>query len=157
MGVTLRISGEDPLLSALHSFSNPASHKNLMETLCSAGVASTEQRFISSRSPDGPKWAPIQRAGQVLRDSGRLYKSLSWKATPHSAEWGTNVIYAAIHQFGGIIKPRSAKRLVFKGLRGMVSAMKVEIKARPYLGINREDRDEFEALIQDWMRRPFGA
>ena len=47
---------------------------------------------------------------------------------------GTNLEYAAIHEFGGIIRPRNAPRLVFQVEPGVWrTATQVEIPARPYL------------------------
>lgn len=47
---------------------------------------------------------------------------------------GTNLVYARIHELGGIIKPKSKKYLHFKGKNGQwAKVKKVQIKARPYL------------------------
>lgn len=47
---------------------------------------------------------------------------------------GTNVEYAAIHEFGGIIKARNAEALVFQTLDGQWHRTKsVHIPARPYM------------------------
>lgn len=157
MTASLTLQGDDPLLKALSKLGNKSAHKELMETLASYGVSSTQERFIQKRGPDGQTWKTAGRGGQTLRDTGRLFQSLSSRATEKSAEWGTNVIYAAIHQFGGVIKSKTGKKLVFMGLKGMVSVSQVTMPARPYLGINGEDRAEISNLIQDWMGRPFAA
>lgn len=157
MTATMTIQGADPLLMALKRLGNKDNQKDLMDTLGSYGVSSTQERFIRKSSPNGLGWKPAHRGGQTLRDTGRLFQSLTYRATQNGVEWGTNVIYAAIHQFGGTIKPKKAKKLVFRGLKGMVFANQVNIPARPYLGINDEDRTEMANLIQDWMGRPFAA
>lgn len=51
---------------------------------------------------------------------------------------GTNLVYAAIHEFGGIITPKNGEFLVFEvegfgGWTDKVFARQVEIPARPYL------------------------
>lgn len=96
-------------------------------------------RFRAQQAPDGTPWEKSMRAqgaegGQTLRLSSRLRNSLRWEATRDSVTIGTNVVYAAIHQFGGIIRakkgpflaipvsaearkagsPRKMKGLVFK-------------------------------------------
>lgn len=157
MTTSLTLQGDDPLLKALAKLGNKSAHKELMETLASYGISSTQERFIQKRGPDGQTWKDAARGGQTLRDTGRLFQSLSSRASEKSAEWGTNVIYAAIHQFGGVIKSKTGKKLVFRGLKGMVSVAQVTMPARPYLGINSEDRTEMSNLIQDWMGRPFEA
>lgn len=155
MTVQMTIQGDDPLLKALSKLGKKSDHKGLMETLASYGVSSTQERFIQKHGPDGRSWKPSGRGGQTLRDTGRLFQSLTTQATDHSASWGTNVIYAAIHQFGGVIKAKNAKKLVFRGLKGMVAVSQVKMPSRPFLGVNAEDRAELTSLVEDWMRRPF--
>jgi phage virion morphogenesis protein len=69
---------------------------------------------------------PVERKlgfRKILIDTGRLMKSLNSKAYPDRAEVGTNVVYAAIHQFGG---PAGRGR-------------KVNVPARPFLMVQDED------------------
>ncbi|RJR27770.1 hypothetical protein C4561_01560 [candidate division WWE3 bacterium] len=49
----------------------------------------------------------------ILIDSGRLQKSIGTvrNITDFSLEYGTNLIYAAVHQFGAVIRPVRAKAL----------------------------------------------
>lgn len=156
MSVTLTLQGSDRLVAALKSFERPSRKQELMDTLASYGVSSTQQRFVDEKSPDGEKWKSTRRGGQVLRDTGRLFGSLTQKATLTTAQWGTNVIYAAIHQFGGTIKPKKqGGRLVFRGLNGMVRVSQVKIPSRPFLGITTEDRREIDALVTDWAQESF--
>lgn len=68
-------------------------------------------RFRAQKGPDGTAWKPSFRAreegGQTLSGSPpRLRRSISTSATPTTATVGTNVIYAAIHQFGGVIRAK---------------------------------------------------
>ncbi|MTI82586.1 MAG: hypothetical protein FH756_01545 [Firmicutes bacterium] len=46
---------------------------------------------------------------------------------------GTDVEYAAIHEFGGVIQPKNANKLHFKIDGKDIFADKVHIPARPYL------------------------
>lgn len=73
--------------------------------------------------------------GKVLIDTGRLYKSINAKAFSDRAEIGTNVIYSAIHQFGG------------KAGRGH----KVTIPARPYLMVQDQDWTEIKHALTDYL------
>ena len=79
-----------------------------------------------------PKWKPSKRAmregGKTLVDTARLMRSISPSSTEHEARVGTNVEYAAIHQFGGktkahIIKPRHKAALFFPGLKHPVKSV----------------------------------
>ncbi|GAB4485987.1 MAG: phage virion morphogenesis protein [Thermodesulfovibrionales bacterium] len=85
------------------------------------------------------KWPMSQRArkedGKTLVDTARLRSSINARAFADHAEIGTNVVYAAIHQFGG---PAGRGR-------------KVTIPARPYLMIQDEDWTEITAELQDYI------
>jgi phage gpG-like protein len=65
------------------------------------------------------------------------------------------VIYALIQQKGGVIKPVKKKTLKFKVGGKWVSAKQVTIKARPYLGISKEDWREIGDTISDFIAGAF--
>lgn len=158
MTVTMELKGDDAILKALAKLGNADNKQELYDTLGSYGVSSTQERFLRQSGPDGQGWKPTSRGGQILRDSQRLFWSIVPRVYGNTIEWGTNVIYAAIHQFGGTIKPKTpGGKLIFRGLNGFVSVSSVKIPARPYMGINDEDRTEMVNLVHDWMRRPFEA
>lgn len=94
-----------------------------------------DEGFAESKAPDGTPWAPLSmRDGQPLRDTRRLQSSFTYQTNARGFELGTNVEYAAIHQFGGTITPKRAKRLRFAGPNGApVFASSVRIPARPML------------------------
>lgn len=78
------------------------------------------------------------KAGQPLRDTGRLQRSITAAADSQGVTVGTNLRQARIHQFGGVIRPKTAKSLVFPGPTGeLIFAKKVTIPARPYLPLRR--------------------
>lgn len=73
-------------------------------------------------------------SGQVLnRQSGTLANSIEWKIKGKGMEIGSNVVYAAIHEFGGIIEPRIARALHFKIGDRWVITQRVTIPKRPYI------------------------
>lgn len=80
-----------------------------------------QRRFEREAGPGGIPWQPLapstiarnpRRAppAKILRDSNRLYSSLTSDSDATSAVAGTNVIYAGIHQGGGEIKRAAGKR-----------------------------------------------
>jgi phage virion morphogenesis protein len=75
------------------------------------------------------------RGDKVLIDTARLMNSITSKAFADHAEVGTNVIYSAIHQFGG------------KAGRGK----KVTIPARPFLMVQDEDWSEIKAALTEYL------
>lgn len=68
-------------------------------------------RFRSTTGPGGTAWEKSWRAknegGQTLSLSRRLRGSITWVAEAAKVEVGTNVVYAAIHQFGGTIRAKN--------------------------------------------------
>lgn len=99
-------------------------------------LTSTQRRFEDEQGPDGSPWPTNQRGGAILRDSGRLYQSLTYAADHHQVEVGTNVVYARIHQLGG------------QAGRGRA----VTIKPRPFLGLDDADRTEMLEIVNDYIR-----
>ncbi|MCY4123519.1 MAG: phage virion morphogenesis protein, partial [Acidobacteria bacterium] len=97
-------------------------------------VASTINRFARGVGPDGKAWKPSRRAveegGQTLVDKAFLRNSITHVASAGGVDVGTNVIYAAIHQFGsgGLERPKN-------------------IPARPFLGLDDDDADAIERLV----------
>lgn len=68
------------------------------------------QNFEDQSSPWGDPWARLSAAtlakpgrgqnAEILRDTGRLRNSIQVAADSSGVTVGTNVIYAAVHQFG---------------------------------------------------------
>jgi phage virion morphogenesis protein len=124
----------------------------VMAEIADRMVSATQDRFRAGKGPDGTPWKPSRRVQEALGgkaltlvDSGHLMGSLSRRATRDSAEWGVNRVYAAIHQFGGVIRPKKGKALKFSvpvrgGKPRFFMLKSVTIPARPYLGVNDDDQ-----------------
>lgn len=78
-------------------------------------VTSSQRRFELETGPGGVKWAPFARSTlrrmpkrrqppRLLRDKIRLFQSLIYLVEGATLLQGTNLEYAAIHQFGGEVK-----------------------------------------------------
>jgi phage gpG-like protein/phage gp36-like protein len=110
-------------------------------------------------SPDGNPWkALVQKtrdyyAGKgllgsrsILVGEGMLRDSLTSEV--QGGAWsvlvGAAMEYAAVHQFGAEIKPKSAKALFAPGY-GMLK--KATIPPRPYLGVSAEDTKAIENAV----------
>lgn len=76
-------------------------------------------------------------AGKTLIDSARLMNSITSRASKDRVTIGTNVIYAAIHQLGGMAG------------RGR----KVKIPPRPYLMVQDEDAPSIKEAISRYLTR----
>jgi phage virion morphogenesis protein len=121
------------------------------QKIADIGEASTRLRFRTQTGPDGEKWKRgWKTGGRILVQSGHLRDSLSTRATPDTAEWGVNRIYAAIHQFGGTIRAKKAKALKFPIPGGGFAVKKaVTMPARPYLGISDDDRNDILSMLEE--------
>jgi len=77
------------------------------------------------------------RAGELKVRTGHLRRSIrsGIDANTHGVVgWiGSNIVYARIHELGGVIKPTKAKYLKFQVNNKWVSKKQVTIPARPYL------------------------
>lgn len=94
-----------------------------------------------------PKWMELAPAtiakrrkrgtwpGQILQESGQLAASVAPRATARSATVGTNLAYAAIHQFGGQAGRNRA----------------VTIPARPFLSLTETDAIEIREDVQNYF------
>ena len=135
-------------LLALGNNASPA-----LKEVAALGESATRLRFRAERGPDGQRWKPSLRAqlvgGRTLTKDGHLAGSINASSGADFAEWGVNRIYAAIHQFGGVIRAKSAGGLKFRIPGGGFAVVKaVRMPARPYLGVNEDDRADILAVFQ---------
>lgn len=104
---------------------------NLQPVMASIGqrlVTQADLAFRGERDPWGNAWQRLSRStlrqrrtgkgtggAKILRDTGRLAGSISYRASADQVVVGTNVVYAAIHQFGGDIQRQAhTKTLYFR-------------------------------------------
>jgi phage gpG-like protein len=113
---------------------------------------------------------------RMLRLTNRLYQSISYNVLPDGVEWGSNVVYARIHQLGGVIDMPARRgsvtlkrirqkgggirsRFARTGAKGgelrevSIRGHQVRIPARPFLGISAFDREEVTEIIADHIRQ----
>ena len=177
----------DPLASLQVAMANPG---QLLARLGEYLQSSTQGRFDSQSGPDGTPWQALAPRYQrrkkynpdkILTLRGYLRGGIRWQADGQDAVLvGTNLRYAAAHQFGASIERAaySAKtrlRLDNKGqlLRQKdhknlavfakdkhsrvreswheVAAHTIKLPARPYLGIGTADEGEIHAITLDWL------
>lgn len=101
-GITIKVDDTEVqnLLKGMHArMQNPAPVYRAIGKLIRESIRTN---FRDGGRPY--KWKPSKRAegqrGQTLRDTNRLYNSFTIAADNHQAEVGTNVEYAAVHNFG---------------------------------------------------------
>ncbi|MBL8260926.1 MAG: phage virion morphogenesis protein [Xanthomonadaceae bacterium] len=140
-----------------------------MQAIGRYGKTSTQFRFRDQRGPDGARWLPSQaareRGGQTLRHTSRLFRSFTWQATPGEASWGTNVVYARVHQYGIAenVSVRAHSRMVRQQFgEGASSTRRAQVRAhqrpmlmhrRPFLGFSLADRSEIWEILRDHIEQ----
>ena len=121
------------------------------------GIALSETaraRFDTGTDPEGNAWhalnpayAAIKRSGGGILVASHALSRIVSQVSGNDIYVGSNRIYAAVHQFGAVIRPVRAKALMFRmggvgkrGGAGFVRAQSVTIPARPYLGFGPKDQ-----------------
>lgn len=174
-GITLAVKIDDrevrhllgSLLVSLGDMRRP------MATIGEIVVESVQRNFEEQRAPDGTPWQPLSpsyarwkakkgRSSKAVLILNRvLMGSIHRQANTDHVKIGTNVVYAAIHQFGGRIVNRSANRTgtrrpiksgrdVFAVRRGSIGTV---MPARPFLGVRREDWEEISDVLTRHLKK----
>ena len=137
VGITITRDDISPALSRLIATArNPLP---VMRAMGTTFKSITEGAFNSVGARYRPKPWPAKRGGEasILQKSTTLAKSFHLAVTPTTATLSNPTPYAAIHQFGGVIRPVTAKRLSWVASNGQrIFAMKVTIPARPFYPID---------------------
>lgn len=149
----------------------------LMQELGEMLVESTKARFPKGVGPDGETWAPKSQAtigayrrreakGQnthidfrpLFGPSGMLSSQIHYEATADSVEIGSNMIYAAVMQFGAAQGAFGARTGRTKPTEKRPKSQDYffpipwgNIPARPFLGISETDRSNMIEVIEEWL------
>jgi len=152
-GVTIEIDTK-PVLHMLQRVAERLDDMTpVMRAIGAVVVNQTDEAFEQGQSPAGKPWKPSARVrekgGQTLIDSARLRNSITSEASAKQVEVGTNVIYAAIHQLGGVIRPKTKKALAFGG----IVRKSVTMPARPFLPDETSiDWEEIQHTIWGYLK-----
>lgn len=93
--------------------------------------------FEEEKSPSGEKWKPSKkRSGKTLTDTARLKKSVAYEVVGDDVHVGTNVVYGAIHNYGGETGRAGAR---------------FEMPQRTFLAVTDEDREEFGEMFREFV------
>lgn len=134
--------------------------RRLNNVLAEAIRESTLDRFKKGKDPEGASWEESTRVkdlgGKTLVDTAGLKASIHKRAAISGFAVGSNLKYAATHQYGAVdrvITAKTTRGLKFKvgGKYKTKQSVKVTIPARPYLGINYEDLAEIRDTIGEFL------
>lgn len=125
---------------------------NVLNQIDSLGAGLSDNRYLLMKQLAGtmhhvvrqnfrqggrPKWLGLEyRNGKPLIDTGALRDNINQAYDNDTALVGTNMVYAAIHNFGGMAGRNR----------------KVRIPARPFLVLTNEDKQDLMDEVQDYFR-----
>lgn len=148
------IEGVDRALQKL----DPLSAGEMLTGIARMIQEQTRRRITSDKAaPSGERWLPNRAGTSTLYHSGALARSIDYSVSGDAAIVGSGLVYAAIHQIGGTIVPKKAKRLVFRAGNRTIFARKVKITARPYLGLSSHDREDIIDQVGRFIRSKIGG
>ncbi|OCG64595.1 phage virion morphogenesis protein [Gilliamella sp. GillExp13] len=156
-GVNIEFNIQDALDAMLHIEAAIDDMSGLFEHMGEVLLDIHEARFNAQESPDGIPWQALspwyqeskpKQKDKILTLDGTLRSTLRYQINGNTLLFGTNVVYGAIHQFGGTIKPVRGNALNVGGRL----AKQVVIPARPWLGISAQDK----LLLVDVVREHLG-
>ncbi len=119
---------------------------DLLSQLSQSVVGQTKERFESKRAPDGHEWVGRSPAylktnppGSTLVRGGFLKDTITDQIySPEVAVVGSKLSYAKVHQYGG---------------KGEFNGQQINIPARPYLGVSRENKATLRKIAEVWIRK----
>ena len=118
-------------------------------------VASTQQRFIDEKDPDGDPWAPLsavtlkrRRLGgagaKILRDTSRMAAGIQYRISQGETDIYSPEIYAGTHQHG-------ARKGQYGKTRRGTPIPWGDVPQRRFLGISESDQIDIEELLQRYL------
>jgi phage virion morphogenesis protein len=113
----------------------------LMGTIAGTMLSAVTQNFADGGRPV-PWESPKKRTGTPLTDTGMLKNSITEMSDNDSAVVGTNLIYAAIHNFGGTIKRETSKG----------KKVEIEMPQREFLILTEQDEADIMEDVQTYFQ-----
>lgn len=151
--VEIRDKGLEEAINTIDGIEHLDQHELLNATGRLLQESTRERLETTKTAPDGTGWKANREGTSTLYQSGILTASIDFAVSGSTLAVGSSLIYARIHQEGGIIKPKNGKRLVFMAGNQLIFATQVEIPARPYIGLSNEDRTDILDMVGDTIAR----
>lgn len=131
-------------------------------------VSISLRAFEESRTPEGVPWEPSAAATREGRKTlikrglrGGLMGSFSYIVGSNGVTYGTNMVHAAIHQFGGEIQTPHARREAAQnagtGFGQALAESIIVLPARAYVGASDTDQQRWADTIADYLAAPAGG
>ncbi len=132
--IDIKINNADQVVGQIQRLQNGVENRyRLMERLAGTMHYAVQMNF---RSGGRPKWLGLKyRNGKPLIDTEGLRESISKMADNDTAIVGTNMVYAAIHNFGGMAGRNR----------------KVRIPQREFMKLTEQDQDDLMDDVQEYF------
>ncbi|MFT4162855.1 phage virion morphogenesis protein [Shinella sp.] len=130
----------------------------LMEGIGRLVQGQTRRRITDEKTaPDGSAWKANRAGTSILYASGALADSIDYVASTGSVIVGSGLVYARIHQEGGVIKPKNGSALKFWWVSGgfvnFAIVASVTMPRRQHLGLSADNQNEIVETTEDWLSR----
>lgn len=157
--VSVRLEGETEAMFARLRRLGDVDIAGISNAVAEGLRTSAVERFRTEEGPDGRKWEPsvraLQTGGKTLTQTAALKTSIHAQADASGAAVGTNLVYAATHQFGDerTVRAKNGGYLRFQigGKWVTKASVRIRIPARPFLGISAAD----EAVIREILEEAY--
>jgi len=121
-------------------------------------VGDIQRRFDTSTSPTGGTWVPLIRpritgGDKPLLDTGQLRASITDEVTASGAKVGTVPPAAALHNFGGVVRPTNAQSLAIPVTKEAQRAGSPRRFPRPLFVLKKREDPRGGALAERVTRR----
>lgn len=148
LSLTIDDAGVERLAERIRSLGRSLGQRQeLMAAIAFEGENQTRRRISEEKTaPDGtpwPSWSPGYAATRspgtsLLEGGGELIDSIVSTADDDAAEWGSNLVYFAIHDQGGTddMAPGPAA-----------------IPRRQMLGLSQDNEADIQRIVDDWIER----
>lgn len=152
LAVTLQFQGLDRAQAAIERLSGLEKFE-LLDTIGRLVQLQTRHRLkVDKEGPQGEVWPANRKGSDLLYDTGALHDSIDYVVNADDVTIGSPLVYAAIHHFGGVIKPKNGKALVFTAGGETFTVKSVTMPARPYIGISPGNADDIESVVGDFLK-----
>lgn len=124
----------------------------VMDQIGDSLTESTKQRFSQGIAPDGTPWA-ANSAATLARKKGtqpligetkNLMSTIFHESNASGVSWGSNVIYAAVQQFG-------AGQGAFGAMSNGGPIPFGTIPARPFIGVSPDDQNAIITTLEFFL------
>lgn len=147
---SVRITGAEELATALEPFGDRLRDPGARELIGVLGERGCRRNIDRQAAPDGERYAPTERGGTILRDTGILYNGITHQLDGENGVLiGAGMVsraYNAYQQFGSELWESGAT-----WAKGKKKGQRKGNPPRPFIGLSDDDVDEIAEELADFL------